>query len=116
MAKKKVSALKALEQASVADVLYKDFENLPGEIRHYLTRYSGSTDEVRSVAHGINAVIGEVNGTSSADALRQAASLVRAHVAHAHRALFELQCFAGTLDGLAWAVDVRSRSETFFEP
>ena len=116
MAKKKVSVPKPLEQASVADVLYKDFENLPGEIRHYLTRYSGSTDELGNVTSGINAVIGEVNGGSSADALRQAASLVRSHVAHAHRTLFDLQCFAGNLEGLAWAVDVRRRAETFFEP
>ena len=115
MAKKKVSVPKDVEQASVADVLYKDFENLPGEIRHYLIRYSGSTDELGSVASGLNTVIGKVTGGSTADALRHAASLVRAHVAHAHRMLFDLQSFAGNLEGLAWAVDVRRQAETHFD-
>lgn len=115
MAGKKVSAPKLTKQASVAEVLFKDFENLPGEIRFYLTRYSGSTEELGNVASGINTVLGEISGSASGDELRRAATLVRSHALHAHRALLDLQSFAGSLDGLAWAVEAKRRAETYFE-
>ncbi|HTA93411.1 MAG TPA: hypothetical protein VK745_27725 [Polyangiaceae bacterium] len=116
MATKKVSDPKKPEQRSIADVLYQDFENLPGEFRVLLNKHSATPSTIGSVAVGLNDVLGEIRGNLSGDEFRRAATLVRAYVAHATQALFELQCFAGALDGLAWAVDAKWRAEAFVEP
>jgi hypothetical protein len=116
MATKKVSDPKKPEQRSIADVLYQDFENLPGEFRVLLNKHSATPSTIGSVAAGLSNTIGEIRGTLTGDEFRQAATLVRSLIAHATQALFELQGFAGTLDGLAWAVDAKRRAETFFDP
>jgi|SRR6478736_3361129 len=115
MAKKKLSDSRNREQQSVADALYQDLENLPGEFRVLLNRHSATPSMIGNVAAGLNDVFGEIRANLSGDEFRRAATLVRSHVAHVTQALFELQGFAGTLDGLAWAVDAKERAVAFFE-
>lgn len=115
MATKKVSDPKKSGQRSVADALYQDFENLPGEFRVLLNKHSATPSVIGNVAAGLNDVLGEVRANLSGDEFRQAATLVRSHIAHATQALFELQGFAGTLDGLAWAVDAKQRADIAFQ-
>jgi len=116
MAKKKLSDPRKREQRSVADQLYQDFENLPGEFRVLLNKHSATPSMIGNVAAGLNDVFGEIRANLSGDEFRRAATLVRSHIAHATQALFELQGFAGTLDGLAWAVDAKLRADTFLDP
>ena len=116
MAKKKPSDHRKPEQRSIAGVLYQDFENLPGEFRVLLNKHSATPSAIGDVAAGLGDVFGEIRGTLTGEEFRRAATLVRSHIAHATQALFELQGFAGTLDGLAWAVDAKRRAETFFDP
>ena len=116
MAKKKRSDPRKHEQPSVAGVLYQDFENLPGEFRVLLNKHSATPSTIGDVAAGLGDVFGEIRGTLTGDEFRRAATLVRAHIAHVTHALFELQDFAGMLDGLSWAVDAKRRAETFFDP
>ena len=116
MPKKKLSDPRQHQQPSAAGVLYQDFENLPGEFRVLLNKHSATPSTISDVAAGLGDVFGEIRGTLSGEEFRRAATLVRSHVAHATRALLELESFAGTLDGLAWAVDAKQRAETFFDP
>ncbi|HEX3855410.1 MAG TPA: hypothetical protein VHW01_30820 [Polyangiaceae bacterium] len=116
MAKKKLSDTRKREQRSVAGVLYQDFENLPGEFRVLFNKHWGAPSTIADIAAGLGDVLGEINGPLTGDEFRRAATLVRSHIGHAMQALFELQGFAGTLDGLAWAVDAKRRAETFFDP
>jgi len=116
MAKKRLSDPRKPELRSVAGVLYQDFENLPGEFRVVLNKHSATPSTIGDVAAGLGDVFGEIRGTLTGEEFRRAATLVRAHVAHVTHALLELQGFAGTLDGLAWAVDAKQRAETAFDP
>jgi len=115
MAKKKLSEPHKREQQSVADALYQDFENLPGELRTLLNKHSATPAMIGHVAAGLHDVFGEIRANLSGDEFRRAATLVRSHIAHATVALFELQGFAGMLDGLAWAVDAKRRAIAFFQ-
>jgi hypothetical protein len=81
-----------------------------------LNKHSATPSVIGNVAAGLDDVLGEVRASLTGDEYRQAATLVRSHIAHAAQALFELQGFAGTLDGLAWAVDAKHRADTAFVP
>lgn len=97
----------------VARELFKQLENLPAEVRHLLIAQSSSADVLAHVAGGIQHVLDEVRGSASALELRQAATQVRAQTAHGVQVLFQLDAFAGRLEGLAWARDALEQAEHF---
>ncbi len=97
----------------VAGELFKQFENLPAEVRHLLIAESSCADVLTHVASGVQHLLDELQGRATAGDLRQAATQVRAHTAHGARILFQLESFAGRLEGLAWARDALEQAERF---
>jgi len=114
MAKENVSKSKdAQKENKVARELFKELENLPGEVRHLLIAQASSADVLTHVAGGIQRALDDVQGGASANELRQAATRVRAQTAHGAQVLFQLETFAGRLEGLAWARDALEQAEHF---
>ena len=93
--------------------LFKQFENLPAEVRHLLIAQASSAGVLTHVAGGIQHTLDEIRGSASALELRQAATQVRAQTAHGAQVLFRLEAFAGQLEGLAWARDALEQAERF---
>jgi hypothetical protein len=97
----------------VARELFKQFENLPAEVRHVLTAQASSPDVLMHVAGGIQHTLDEIRGDANAAELRHAATGLRAHTSHGSRTLCELEALAGRLEGLAWARDAFEQAEHF---
>jgi hypothetical protein len=103
------------KQRGIADELFREFENLPAEVRRSLAAHVSTPDILEHVAGGIQRTLDDMQGDATAAALRHAATLVRAHAGHATRVLLDLQAFAGRLEGLAWARDALEAANQFAE-
>jgi len=101
------------KENQVARQLFRQFENLPAEVRDLLIAHASSAHVLTHVAGGIQHALDELRGTASALELRQAATQVRAQTAHAAQVLFRFEAFAGQLEGLAWARDALEQAEHF---
>ncbi|HWA24366.1 MAG TPA: hypothetical protein VG734_01735 [Lacunisphaera sp.] len=116
MAKKNVpESAEREKQRAIADELFKEFENLPAEVRRVVAVHNSTPDILEHVSGGIQRTLDDVQGDATAAALRHAATLVRAHAGHANRVLLDLQAFAGRLEGLAWARDALETAHQFAE-
>lgn len=103
------------KQRRLADELLKEFENLPAEVRRSIAVHAAAPNVLEHVAGGIQQTLDDLVGDAPANALRHAATLMRSHVAHAHRVLLDTQAFAGKLEGLAWARDAQEAAHDFSE-
>jgi len=101
------------KEADIAAELFKQFENLPGEVRDLLIAQSSSPDVLVHVAGGIRHTLDELRGNANATELRQAATRLRAHTSHGSRILQDLEAVAGRLEGFAWARDAFEQAEHF---
>ena len=72
-------------------------------------RYTHIPDALRHGATGIEAALDDVGGDCDGANSRQIATTLRGHVGHGARLLADLAGFAGRLDVLAWAANVRKR-------
>ena len=59
------------KERDVMRELFKQFENLPAEVRNLLIAHSSSHDVLLHVASGIQDTLDELRGNASADELRQ---------------------------------------------